>query len=68
MPRGTPATVCASFVLLRSFKGSTKLSTTRLTEGRPSPRSMSQWFFTSKSVMSRVLAHVHASLPQSHAP
>jgi len=68
MPRGMPFRVCASVVFCSSLRGCTKLSTTTFTEGRPSPRSMSQWFFASNSVDVRGALHVHASLPQCHAP
>src|SRR5262249_38685260 len=68
MPRGTPLTSPASLVWFSRRSGLTKLSTTRLTEGCPSPRSTIQWLFVSKSVMSRTVAQVHASLPQCQAP
>ncbi len=68
MPRGTPLTSPASLVSLSSRSGLTKLRTTRLTDGWPSPRSMSQWLLVSKLVMSRTVAQVQASLPQCQAP
>src|SRR5436305_7690537 len=68
MPRGTPFRVCASVVLLSRRSGLTKLRLTRLTDGRPSPRSISQWLLTSKSVMLRTLPHRHASLEQCQVP
>jgi hypothetical protein len=65
-----PFKVCESVVLLSSLSGWTKLRTTRFTDGWPEPsaRSTSQRFLASKSVMSRTVAHVQASLPQCHAP
>src|ERR1043165_4660968 len=63
-----PDAVPESFVLLSSFSGSTKLRSTRLTDGVPSPRSMIQWLRVSKSVMLRTLDQVQKSLPQCHAP
>src|SRR5450759_4204753 len=49
IPRGTPLSVVESVVPFRSLSGCTKLSTTRLTEGLPSPRSMSQRFIEPSS-------------------
>src|ERR1043166_253747 len=68
MPRGTPLRSPASVVWLSSRSGLTKLITTRLTEGRPSPRSISQWFWLSNSATVRTLAQVQASLLQCQAP
>src|SRR5947209_8378742 len=68
MPTGTPLTVPASLVWLSNLSGLTKESTTRLTEGTPSPRSIIQWLAASKSVMLRTVAQVQASLPQCHVP
>src|SRR5947207_15827668 len=65
---GTPLTVWASFVPFSNLSGFTNESTTRLTEGTPSPRSMIQWFLLSKSVMFLTVAHVQASLPQCQVP
>jgi hypothetical protein len=50
--------------------GFTKLSTTRLTDGRPVPslRSISQWFWLSNSSTLRTLPQVQASFEQCHAP
>ena len=61
MPRGTPLSVVASVVALRSFRGLTKLSTTTLTDGSAgaiSSRSISQWFLESNSVTDRTFPHV----------
>jgi hypothetical protein len=68
MPRGTPFNVWASVVCWRRRCGCTKLSTTRFTEGRPSPRSISQWFFASNSATLRTVLQVQKSLPQCQAP
>src|SRR5437764_12360720 len=68
MPMGTPFTVPESLVWFSSLSGLTNESTTRFTEGTPSPRSIIQWFLASKSVMFRTVAQVHASLPQCHVP
>src|SRR5438270_9248761 len=68
MPRGVPLRVCASVVPFSRRSGLTKLKTTRFADGRPSPRSISQWLLWSKSVMSRTLPHRQASLEQCQAP
>jgi hypothetical protein len=68
MPRGMPFRVVASVVWRSSFSGCTKLRTTRLTLGRPSPRSMSQWFMLSNSVTVRTVPQMQASLLQCQAP
>src|SRR4051812_23920702 len=70
MPIGTPLRLPASVVLFINLSGFTKLRMTRFTDGlpEPSPRSMIQWFLVSKSVMSRTVAQVQASLPQCHDP
>src|SRR5262245_44792858 len=68
MPRGTPLTVPASLVWLRSFSGWTKLRITRLTAGWPPFPLTSQAFFEANSVTVRSVAHVQASSLQCHAP
>src|SRR5579864_2283429 len=68
MPRGTPLRLAESVVLFSSFTGLTKLMTTRFTDGWPLPRSISQWFLTSKSVMSRTADQLQPSLLHSQAP
>src|SRR4051812_10435064 len=68
MPTGTPLALPLLVVALSNVSGLTKLSTTRLTDGRPSPRLISQWLLWSKSAMSRIVDQVQASSLQCQAP